>query len=172
MKGNAKAGKIKALALLARGLVDKALEGDVAALKEIGDRLDGKPVQGVDLGGEVALVRIERVIVDPERIEPKVVTLEHSCLQMGASRDNAAQSLRPSTAPISRPSEGSVRPSACRRWCAGSRAERSSGPANKRRRHLALIVSIALGGIGKLASHGLNLPDRSPCPASQLLIKR
>ena len=43
---------------------------------------------------------------------------------------------------------------------------------DKRRRHLALIFSIALGGIGKLASHGLILPDRSPRPASQLFMKR
>lgn len=35
--------KVKALRLLARRLVDEALEGDIAAIKEIGDRLDGKP---------------------------------------------------------------------------------------------------------------------------------
>lgn len=31
----------------ARALVDKAAEGDVSALKELGDRLEGKPVQAV-----------------------------------------------------------------------------------------------------------------------------
>lgn len=31
----------------ARALVDKAAEGDVAALKELGDRMEGKPVQGI-----------------------------------------------------------------------------------------------------------------------------
>ena len=41
----------KVLRQLARKLVDRALDGDIAALKEIGDRLDGKPVQGVELGG-------------------------------------------------------------------------------------------------------------------------
>lgn len=35
--------KVKALRLLARRLVTEALNGDVTALKEIGDRLDGKP---------------------------------------------------------------------------------------------------------------------------------
>ena len=40
--------KIKALRLLAIGLVDKALDGDVPAIKEIGDRLDGKPTQQVE----------------------------------------------------------------------------------------------------------------------------
>jgi hypothetical protein len=41
----------KRLFALADALVEKALKGDVTALKEIGDRLDGKAVQGVELGG-------------------------------------------------------------------------------------------------------------------------
>ena len=49
--GGEKAEKVKVLRLLARALVDKALGGDVTALKEVGDRLDGKAVQGVELGG-------------------------------------------------------------------------------------------------------------------------
>lgn len=44
--------KTKKLAMLARKLVEKALGGDIAALKEIGDRLDGKPAQAVELGGK------------------------------------------------------------------------------------------------------------------------
>ncbi len=32
--------------------VEKELGGDVTALKEIGDRLDGKPAQAVELGGK------------------------------------------------------------------------------------------------------------------------
>ncbi len=51
-EGKGKVKKIKALTLLARRLVTKAMEGDVAALKEIGDRLDGKPAQSVELGGK------------------------------------------------------------------------------------------------------------------------
>ncbi len=43
--------KTKKLFALADALVDKAIKGDIAALKEIGDRLDGKAVQGVELGG-------------------------------------------------------------------------------------------------------------------------
>lgn len=38
-------GKTKHLDILARKLIDKAAEGDVSALREIGDRLDGKPTQ-------------------------------------------------------------------------------------------------------------------------------
>ncbi len=58
----------KVLRQLARKLVDRALDGDIAALKEIGDRLDGKPVQALVGGGEddppIAVVR--HLIVDPE----------------------------------------------------------------------------------------------------------
>ena len=67
--GDGKTQKIKALRLLARRLVTKAMEGDVAALKEIGDRLDGKPAQAVDLGVGVQITLIERTIVDPLVIE-------------------------------------------------------------------------------------------------------
>lgn len=42
--------KTKAINLLAKTLVTSAIKGDIAALKEIGDRLDGKPKQTV--GGE------------------------------------------------------------------------------------------------------------------------
>jgi len=58
------------LALAAAALVRKANEGDVPALKELADRLDGKVAQGI-VGGDdddnpVAVVhRIERHIVRP-----------------------------------------------------------------------------------------------------------
>jgi hypothetical protein len=35
------------LDLLAEALIDKALTGDVGALKEIGDRIEGKPIQPI-----------------------------------------------------------------------------------------------------------------------------
>jgi len=47
-------GKIKKeryLRVLAQQLVDKAASGDIAALKEIGDRLDGKPRQQTEVSG-------------------------------------------------------------------------------------------------------------------------
>ncbi len=40
--------KVKALRLLATKLVKQALKGDVVAMKEIGDRLDGRPTQGIE----------------------------------------------------------------------------------------------------------------------------
>ncbi len=39
----------KALERLAQKLVERGLEGNIAALREIGDRLDGKPTQAVNL---------------------------------------------------------------------------------------------------------------------------
>ena len=60
--------EVKALGLLADRLVTKGLEGDIAAIKEIGDRLDGKAVQGVELDLAVTVTAIERTIVDPGNI--------------------------------------------------------------------------------------------------------
>ena len=62
--------KVKALQLLANRLVTKGLDGDIAAIKEIGDRLDGKPMQGVGLDVAVAITTIERTIVDP--VDPEL----------------------------------------------------------------------------------------------------
>ncbi len=50
--GVGKSKRTKALHLLARKLVAKALGGDVTALKELGDRLDGKPCQSVTIGAD------------------------------------------------------------------------------------------------------------------------
>jgi hypothetical protein len=52
---------------LAEQLLDKAAEGDMAALKELGDRLDGKAAQSLTVGGEDGkplVHRVERVIID------------------------------------------------------------------------------------------------------------
>lgn len=56
---------------LATALYAKALEGDVSAIREIGDRLDGKVAQAI-IGGDEEdpavqhIHRIERVIVRPK----------------------------------------------------------------------------------------------------------
>ena len=63
-EGDDKAKKVRALRLLARKLVSRGIEGDVSALKEIGDRLDGKPTQAVDLSMGVQITKIERIVVD------------------------------------------------------------------------------------------------------------
>lgn len=54
--------KAKKLDLLARALVTAGLAGDVSALKEIGDRLDGKVPQALVGGDEGSQpIRIQRV---------------------------------------------------------------------------------------------------------------
>lgn len=54
---------------VANALVEKAISGDVQAIKEVADRLDGKVAQAV-IGGEAddAPIRhaIEMIIVDPK----------------------------------------------------------------------------------------------------------
>lgn len=45
-------GKAEKIRKLAEVLVAKAEEGDIAALKEIGDRLDGKSAQQVQIQGD------------------------------------------------------------------------------------------------------------------------
>lgn len=41
-----------AIDALAERLLAKCDEGDMSALKELGDRLEGKPAQGIDLGSD------------------------------------------------------------------------------------------------------------------------
>ena len=38
----------QALQAIAKALIDKAKEGDVSAIKEFGDRIDGKVAQGIE----------------------------------------------------------------------------------------------------------------------------
>ena len=63
----------KRLRGIAEKIVTLAEGGDVQALKEIGDRLDGKPAQQVQLSGDPDAPlrhRVEQVIVDPESVKP------------------------------------------------------------------------------------------------------
>ena len=64
--------KHRALGLVAKSLVKKAIAGDIAAAKEVGDRLDGKAVQGVELDVAVTVTAIERTIVDPQLVGPVI----------------------------------------------------------------------------------------------------
>lgn len=60
----------KRLRSIAETVVRLAIEGDMAAVREVGDRLDGKPKQVVVGGDEndspLAIAIIERVIVRPQ----------------------------------------------------------------------------------------------------------
>ena len=71
-------GKTKALRLVARKVIDRALEGDMAAAKEIGDRLDGRPAQVIAGDGDAPLkLIVERIVLndDPETIEAEPLKL-------------------------------------------------------------------------------------------------
>ena len=62
-------GSIKrkmALRAVAKRLLEKALAGDMAAIKELGDRLDGKSGQSVQYTGEVDLRSFPICYVAPE----------------------------------------------------------------------------------------------------------
>jgi len=58
-----------ALDALAEKLLSKCDEADLSALREFGDRMDGKPAQAVDLGSDptrpVLIQEVIRRIVDP-----------------------------------------------------------------------------------------------------------
>ena len=62
-----KAKKIKALTLMARKVVTRVLDGDMTAAKEVGDRLEGKPRQSVDLNVTEPVTEIRHVIIDANR---------------------------------------------------------------------------------------------------------
>ena len=54
--------KTRKVTLLAQKLVDKACEGDVMAIKEVADRMDGKPTQAVDVAADVTLREVKRSV--------------------------------------------------------------------------------------------------------------
>ena len=63
-----KIDQLAAIDALAEKLLQKCDEGDMTALKELGDRLEGKPAQSIggDPENPIYLRLIERRIVDPE----------------------------------------------------------------------------------------------------------
>jgi hypothetical protein len=73
---------------VARALIDKAMDGDVSAIKEVADRLDGRVPQlvGGDRENPVQFQRIKRVIVQIERNEPK--TIEHDAAENASADDH------------------------------------------------------------------------------------
>lgn len=52
LEKRSKVAGVEALDELAEKLLEKVDEGDVSAIKELGDRLEGKPAQSVLLGGD------------------------------------------------------------------------------------------------------------------------
>jgi hypothetical protein len=62
----------KALRDIAQGLIDRASRGDVVAIKEIADRLDGKPARSVEVSGRPAITHEEwlQILDLSERNDP------------------------------------------------------------------------------------------------------
>ncbi len=62
----------KMLDALAASLVAEGMNGNIAAIKEIGDRLDGKSVQGVEVSAPdgIEITKIERHIVNANNKNP------------------------------------------------------------------------------------------------------
>lgn len=63
-------GNPQALEVLAEKVVMLGLGGDMAAIAEIGNRLDGKPAQAIvgdNSADPINLRHIERIIVDPAK---------------------------------------------------------------------------------------------------------
>ena len=61
-----KVAQMEALDALAEKLLDRCDQGDMVALKELGDRLDGKPKQQIDaeINGQIALAKIKTGVPD------------------------------------------------------------------------------------------------------------
>jgi hypothetical protein len=63
-------GKVNALNLIADQTVKAAVSGDMWAIKEIGDRVDGKAAQAVTVSGDennpIAITEIVRTVVKPK----------------------------------------------------------------------------------------------------------
>ncbi|MBU1092558.1 hypothetical protein KJ836_02735 [Patescibacteria group bacterium] len=48
--------------IVAKKLWKLASKGDVTAIKELGNRIDGMPKQGIDLGGEAIKIDIDSIL--------------------------------------------------------------------------------------------------------------
>ena len=90
---NGKARKIRAINAMAQKMFKRAIGGDVAAAKECGDRLDGKPVQGLELGVTVKITRIERHIVAPKAIEGPII--EGQAVEVSQAVESNGKTISP-----------------------------------------------------------------------------
>lgn len=66
----------KRLVVLAHKLLDKAETGDMTALREVLDRVEGKPQQAIEHSGTVEHVEIDAIAVLKQRIEGMASRME------------------------------------------------------------------------------------------------
>jgi hypothetical protein len=62
-RNESRADKLDALDVLAEKLLAKCDEGDMTAIKEFGDRMDGKPSQAIDVGGQADNPLVTELVV-------------------------------------------------------------------------------------------------------------
>jgi hypothetical protein len=58
LRKRSRTDQLEALEELAEKLINKGLEGDLSAIKEIADRLDGKPKRAMEVSGRLTLEQI------------------------------------------------------------------------------------------------------------------
>ena len=74
-------GRPQELEHIADKVVAEARDGNMVAARELGDRFDGKAVQGIEVEVAVAITAIERRIVDPL---PRVEVVEAERIEQHA----------------------------------------------------------------------------------------
>lgn len=74
------------LAKIAEKVFAMALDGDMMAVKEIGDRLDGKPVQQVDIGEHASMTEEYRELTDEE-----LMAIANRALQQASNGQGTVQ---------------------------------------------------------------------------------
>ena len=60
---------------IAQQLVNKSIKGDLAAIRELADRTDGKPAQEVKVGGDGSGIPIEIATMTPEEKRKRVAEI-------------------------------------------------------------------------------------------------
>ena len=66
-------GQPKRLNRLADKLLDLCEQGDVQAIKEFGDRIEGRPTPIIEAGDGDVIMLIKRVVAEPDYIEGETV---------------------------------------------------------------------------------------------------
>ena len=81
----------QALAVIAQGVVQRALEGDMACIQEIGNRMDGKPAQSLSISGEddKPLITMIKMVIVQSQLDDVVTIDQPQPLEIEHTRDSA-----------------------------------------------------------------------------------
>ena len=83
LENRSKGDQMKSLIELANALIAKCLEGDMVALKELGDRVEGRVHQSLELSGNVTVTHEQALtaLFEPEELIPEGRIIEHTSAQ-------------------------------------------------------------------------------------------